>query len=355
MKKLRSRIDEIDDAMLDLAAERFFLAASLGAAKKELRIPVYDPEREELILRRLCKRGEGKLAKSTILSIWREIFSASRLAQTRLKAAYLGPEGTFAHQAALARFGSSSELVAGQTIAAVFAWVKRRTVDFAILPVENTLQGVVGETVDLLGRSDEPLIIDAMILPIHFVFASRRDDLEGVRRIYSKREAFPQCSVFLDQPALANAAHVPATSTAEAARRAADDPEGAALSPGIAASLAGVPIRFEHVENDSRNKTRFLILGRPQPARTGRDQTSVFARARNVVGGLERLLAAFSERGINLTKIESRPLNEAVNFESWFYINFDGHIGDAAVASLIKEHDMVWLGSYRREDEGAPA
>lgn len=352
MKKTRSQIDEIDDAVLDLLAKRFSLAASLGEAKKELRIPIYDPEREERILDRLRRRGEGKLTSAAILSIWREIFSASRLVQTRLKVAYLGPEGTFTHQAALARFGSSAELVAGQTIAAAFSWAKNRTVDFAILPVENTLQGVVGETVDLLGRAGEPLVVDEIVLPIHFVFASRRDDLEGVKRIYSKREAFPQCSMFLGQPSLEKAAHAHATSTAEAARLAAEDPEGAALSTDIAASLAGVPIRFGGVENDARNKTRFLVLGHPQPARTGRDQTSVFARVRNVVGGLERLLAAFSERGINLLKIESRPMNEAVNFESWFYINFEGHIGDEAVASIVKEHDMVWLGSCRRREEG---
>lgn len=353
MEETRNRIDEIDDGILDLLSRRFELTTDLGEVKKGMHIPLYDPGREEFILKRLLDRGSRRMPPAAITAVWREIFSASRQAQTSVKVAYLGPEGTFTHQAVLSRFGSSADLLASQTIGSAFTLVKNRTVDFAVLPVENTLQGIVGQTVDLLGAAGLPLIVDEIVTPVNFAFAARTDAPEKVERIYSKREAFPQCAKFLNQPALAGACHVPSTSTAEAARQAASDPNGAALCPEIAASLAGVPIRFKNVENNARNKTRFLVLGHTPPERTGRDRTSVFAHAPNVVGGLVELLRGFSDRGINLTKIESRPRDDAVNFESWFYIDFNGHITDPEVAAVVREHDMVWLGSYRRRQDGA--
>lgn len=357
VKATQNHIDQIDDDILELLDQRFKLAAGLGEVKKERHIPIYDPEREGKILERLFGKvkanGKTKLSKEAVVAIWREIFSASRLAQTPIKVAYLGPEGTFTQQAVFTRFGSSVEMVAAQTISAAFAWIKNKTVDYAVLPVENALQGVVGQTVDLLGAAKMPLIVDETILPIHFVFASKQNELQKIERIYSKQEAFPQCSEFLGQPDLAQAANIPSTSTAEAARQAAADPAGAALCPDIAATLAGVPLRFKNVENDARNKTRFLVLGHNQPERTGCDRTSVFAKTPHVVGGLAALLQSFARRKLNMSKIESRPLDDAVNFECWFYIDFDGHREDSAVQEIIKEHDMVWLGSYPRRREMA--
>lgn len=353
MNETRKRIDEVDDEILELLAQRLELSLALGEAKKRLDLPIYDPLRERAILERLMRRNASRVSPEMIAAIWREVFSASRHAQSPLRVAYLGPEGTFTHQAVMARFGSSVESVASRTIAAAFGWIRNQTVDFAVLPVENTLQGIVGQTVDLLGRAGLPLVVDEIVLPIHFVFATGQDRLEGVKRIYSKQEAFPQCGEFLQQPALRNAELVSAASTSEAARLAAKDREGAALASDIAATLAGVPILFRHVEDNAMNKTRFLILGHRQPEPTGDDQTSVFARVRNVAGGLVGLLKSFSDRGINLTKIESRPMDEAANFESWFYINFDGHILQPGIADIIKEHEMVWLGSYRKHREHA--
>ncbi len=239
-------------------------------------------------------------------------------------------------------------MVATQSIHAAFTMAQNGTADFAVLPVENTLQGIVGETVDLLGATGLPLIVGETVTPIHFVFASKEESLGGVRKIYSKQEAFLQCSGFLNQPALSRAERVPATSTAEAARRAAEEEGAAALCPDIAATLAGLPLRFRRVENNARNKTRFLILGGRQPAPSGRDKTSVFAKVPNVSGGLVALLGSFSSHGINLSKIESRPMDDSVNFETWFYIDFDGHAADPNVRAMIDSHNLVWLGSYRR-------
>ncbi len=348
MNKLRQAIDVVDDQLLDLLLKRQELASQLGDIKREKGLPIYDQVREESILARLSTRNAGRLTEQAVLAAWREIFSASRQAQTRIRVAYLGPEGTFTQQAAMARFGSSVEYMASHTIATAFGWLVKNTVDFAVLPVENTLQGVVGETVDLLGATRQPLVVGEIAIPIHFVFSSTNERLEEIRTIYSKQEAFLQCSNFLNQPALEQAVRTPVASTTEAVVRAAGDPTGASLSAEIAASLNGVPILFRHVENNARNKTRFLVLGHDQPNPTGKDKTSLFAKVPNVSGGLEGLLAAFKQVDINLSKIESRPMDDAVNFETWFYIELDGHREDLAKREIFDKYDLVWLGSYPR-------
>ncbi len=350
LNELRRAVDEVDDALLALLKKRQTLASQIGELKRGMGTPIYDPLREREILSRLSRNNAGQLSEEAVLSAWREIFSASRQAQKPLRAAYLGPEGTFTQQAALTAFGSSAELVATQTISAAFSMVTKQTVDFAVLPVENTLQGIVGETVDLLGATRQPLVVGEITVPIHFVFASAREKLEDVRTIYSKQEAFGQCTGFLNQPALERATRTPATSTAEAARLAASDPDGASLSTEIAAKLAGVPVLFHNVENDARNKTRFFILGHQEIGQGENDKTSVFAKVPNVTGGLEELLRAFRDNGVNLTKIESRPMDRASNFETWFYIEFEGHIRDMAARDIFTKHDLVWLGSYPRSD-----
>lgn len=350
LDELRQAVDTVDDKLLDLLKTRQNLASQIGSLKREMGLPVYDPRREGQILSRLKDNNAGHLSEEGVLAAWREIFSASRQAQMPLRVAYLGPEGTFTQQAALLRFGSSAELIATHTIAAAFSWVVKGTIDFAVLPVENTLQGIVGETVDLLGAAREPLIVGEVTLPIHFVFSSVRERLEDIKTIYSKQEAFPQCANFLGQPALEGAVRMPVASTAEAARRAAQDPDGAALSTEIAATLVGVPIIFRNVENDARNKTRFLVLGRQEIGQGANDKTSVFAKVANVTGSLEALLRAFKEAGVNLTKIESRPMDRATNFETWFYIEFDGHLHGMADRDIFERHGLVWLGSYPRSD-----
>lgn len=350
LEELRDAVDAVDDRLLDLLKERQRLASRIGDIKRGIGLPIYDPIRERNILARLRENNAGHLAEEAVLAAWREIFSASRQAQTPLRVAYLGPEGTFTQQAALVKFGTSAELLASQTIATAFSWLVKNTVDYAVLPVENTLQGVVGETVDLLGAERRPLIVGEVTIPIHFVFSSVKDRLEDVKTIYSKQEAFPQCSNFLNQPALEQARRVPVASTSDAVRKAAEDSDGAALSAEIAATMTGVPILFRNVENNDRNKTRFLVLGHARPKPTGDDKTSLFAKVPNVSGGLSELLRAFKEHGINLTKIESRPMDSAANFETWFYIEFEGHRDDSAGRDIFDKHDLVWLGSYPRDD-----
>lgn len=348
LEQLRQAIDAIDDELLELLKKRQGFASRIGELKRAMGLPVYDPVRESSILARLTERNAGELAEVAVLAAWREIFSASRAAQTPLRVAYLGPEGTFTQQAAMAKFGTAAELIATQTIAAAFAFIVKQTVDFAVLPVENTLQGVVGETVDLLGAARMPLIVGEVTLPIHFVFSSTRDRLEDIKTVYSKQEAFPQCSNFLNQPALDKARRVAVASTSEAVWKAAEDPEGGALSAEIAATHAGVPVLFHNIENNARNKTRFFVLSHQRPDAASEEKTSVFAKVQNVSGGLEGLLRAFKDCGTNLTKIESRPMDDAANFETWFYIEFEGTMRDLDGRPGFENYDLVWLGSYPR-------
>ena len=346
---LRGAVDAADDRVRAALVERMRLAREVGRLKNRLGLPVFDPAREREILERQGARRDDALPPGAVAAIWREILSASRRLQAPVKVAYLGPEGTFTQQAAMARFGASADYAPAATLAGAFRWLVDGLVDHAVLPVENTLQGVVGETLDLLGALGEPLVTGEWSIAVHFVFAARAERLEEVRRIYSKREAFLQCSDFLRQPALEKARQTEVASTAAAARRAADDPGGAALSTEIAATLAGVPVRRVGVEDNPRNRTRFFLLGRERPAPTGRDRTSVFCKAPHRVGGLVDVLAAFRDAGVNLTRLESRPMDDADNFETWFYIDFEGHADEPRVRRLIDEHRMIWLGSYPRE------
>ncbi|MDR3211024.1 MAG: chorismate mutase [Planctomycetota bacterium] len=350
IQETRQAIDQTDREILALLIKRHQLALELGTVKREQGLPIYDALRERDILARLEEASQGRLAIRAVRAVWREIFSASRQAQLPTRVAYLGPEGTFTQQAALFRFGSSADLIPCHTLAAAFALVANESVDYAVLPVENSQHGIVGETVDLLGSAKQPLIVGEIVIPIHLVFSSLAPRLEAVKTIFSKNEAFLQCSTFLDQPSLAGAAHQAVSSTAAAVRQAASDPDSAAISAEIAASQSGVPILHRHVENNSRNRTRFLVLGRHRPLPSGNDKTSVFAHVPNVSGGLEALLRSFREAGINLNKIESRPIDTALNFDAWFYIDMDGHAADPALKEILANHDMIWLGSYPRSE-----
>lgn len=345
---LRLRVNDIDSQLLALLRERLDIAEKIGASKKEAGLPLYDPAREIRVMERLRSMNSG-LDFSSVEGIWREIIAASRHRQFPLRVAYLGPEGTFTQHAAWKRFGSSAEFVAAQTISAAFAWVLNKTVDYAVLPVENTLQGLVGETVDLLGAAGRPLIVGEIITPISFVFATRASRLEDVARVYSRQEAFGQCSIFLNQPALQQAVRTPVESTADAANGAAKQDDVAALTTETAANLSGLPILFYNVENTRHNKTRFLVLGHELQPQSGHDQTCVFVRVPNTIGGLADMLVAFKDAGINLTKIESRPMDEAVNFETWFFISFSGHINDPRIREMVSSHNLIWLGSYPTE------
>ena len=346
LRKLRDIIDKLDEEIAGLLVKRLDNAKKIGVIKRAQQKNIYDPLRERQIFENMHKNLPADFPHATAEAIWREIVSLSRQVQSPSKVAYLGPEGTFTQQAAIMSFGASAEFIAANTIATAFSWVKKQTVDYAVLPVENTLQGIVGETVDLLGVFGKPLVVGEIILPISMVFASQSENLKQIKRIYSKKEALFQCLAFLNQPDLEQAERIEVESTAAAAKKAALDPEAASISADIAANFAGVPIRFKQIEDNHGNKTRFFILGHNQRDASGHDKTSVSVKVPNVAGGLARLMRQFQEAEINMTKIDSRPIDNTADFETWFYIDFEGHISNPKIHELIKSNHMVWLGSY---------
>ncbi|MRJ03342.1 MAG: prephenate dehydratase [Epsilonproteobacteria bacterium] len=348
LEELRRRIDEIDDTILKLLNERMEVVKKVGELKNKTGAPIYRPEREIEILNRLKEKNPGPLTESAIEAIFLEIFAVSRNLERPERVAYLGPEGSFTHQAAESRFGAMSDYLPLNSIGAVFKELELKRAKYGVVPIENSIDGVVGETLDLLGKSDL-LIVAEIFMPIHHSFASLEESLRTVKRIYSKDIAFGQCRNFLIEHGLDTIEWIPVESTAKAAKLAAKEPGSAAICSTIAAKLYNLPVLFENIEDFSNNTTRFIVLSDFKNQASGSDKTSILARLQDHPGALYEFLKDFYDERINLTKIESRPAQQR-DFNYWFYIDFDGHIDDDHIQRVLRKHphEIKWLGSYAK-------
>ncbi len=348
LRKLREQIDSIDDQILDLLNERMEVVKRVGELKNSTGAPIYRPEREMEILKRLKSKNRGPLPSSAIEAIFLEIFAVSRNLERPERVAYLGPEGSFTHQAAESRFGAMSEYLPIHSIGAVFKAVEAGRAKYGVVPIENSIDGVVGETLDLLGKSDLKIVAETY-MPIHHSFASLEEKLQNIKKIYSKDIAFGQCRSFLNDHFLDDVELIPVESTAKAAKIAASELGSAAICSNIAAKLYNLPILFENIEDIHSNKTRFIILSDFKNNRSGFDKTSILAKLHDRPGALVHFLEDFDKAKINLTKIESRPAEDK-DFNYWFYIDFDGHIDDENVQEVLQKHlhEIKWLGSYAK-------
>ncbi|ODS84676.1 MAG: chorismate mutase [Cytophagaceae bacterium SCN 52-12] len=353
LKEIRNKIDAVDDELLTLLNKRMELVREVGILKRAEKSVIYRPEREQEILHRLEQQNNGLLNKSAIEAIFLEIFAVSRNLELPERIAFLGPEGSFTHQAAESRFGGMSEYLMLPTIRSVFDSVETGRAAFGVVPVENNQEGIVPETVDLL-REKELLIAAELYLSIHFTLVSKADSIRDIKTIYSKDIAFRQCSIFLREYFDENEVEfVPVDSTSKAARLAAGEPASAAICSSISAKLFKIPVLFDNIENSDQNRTRFLILGKDfknQP--TDHDKTTIIANLphTNTPGVLFRFLKDFNDQGINLTKIESRPSRNGSDFGFWFFVEFEGNRHDPVIEQIMKKHegDLKWLGSYIR-------
>ncbi|MGK7393115.1 MAG: prephenate dehydratase [Candidatus Cyclobacteriaceae bacterium M3_2C_046] len=350
LEDLRKAIDQIDDELLDLLNKRMEVVKQVGQLKRSKNAIIYRPEREKSIIDRLSRSNRNKvLTKTAIEAIFLEIFSISRNIEMPQRISYLGPEGSFTHQAAESRFGAMSEYMPLASIQAVFESVQSERVKFGVVPIENNQEGVVSETIDFLGIFD--LMIAAEIpMSITFAFASSCESVSDIKRIYSKDIAFRQCKKFIDDTfRRENIELVPVNSTSKAVEMAIKDQEGGAICSRIAAKMKDLPILFENIEDSTDNFTRFLIISKDFINQKGdKDKTTVLAKTADKPGSLAILLQDFYDAKINLTKIESRPAKAGKNFKYWFYIDFEGHFQDENVQKVIKKHqdDIKWLGSY---------
>jgi chorismate mutase / prephenate dehydratase len=344
----RSRINDLDNRILQLLNQRAEAALQIGDLKRRQDAPIYAPEREAEILRRLGETGAGPLEAPAISAIWREILSACRALESTLTVSYFGPQATFTHQAALRRFGASVSYRAAKTIVDVFEDVERGRADFGVVPVENNTEGAVNVTLDRLIDSDA-LICGELRLEITQNLLSRATGLDGVKRVLSHPQGLAQCRVWLAQH-LPDIATEQSLSTAAAAEMAAADATVAAIASDLAGELYRVPILRAGIEDNPHNSTRFLVIGRHAGGPTGRDKTSILFAMRNEPGSLYRILEPLARLGINLTKIESRPAKQSP-WEYVIFVDLEGHRATPAVASVLREIEertlfLKVLGSY---------
>lgn len=354
LQQLRERIDALDDQLLTILNERMELVKSVGDLKRSSNSIIYRPEREKQILDRLEKRNNGLLTRQAIDAIFFEIFAVSRNLELPERISYLGPEGSFTHQAAESRFGGMSEYLVLPTIHSVFESVETGRARFGVVPIENNQEGIVVETADFL-REKELTIVAEVLLPIHFTFASQSDSLKDIKRIYSKDIAFRQCGKFIGEYLEGLGVElISVDSTSKAAKMAAEEADSAAICSSISARLFGVPILFDNIEDNDQNRTRFLILSKDVVnQKSDDDKTTLIVNLPNTnrPGVLYEFLKEFNDRGINLTKIESRPLRGESAFRFWFLVEFIGHINDAPVQEIMQKYGsshIKWLGSYVR-------
>jgi len=350
LQDLRNRIDGLDDQLLSILNERMELVKKVGEWKRSSQSIIYRPEREKQILDRLAQRNNGLLTRQAIDAIFFEIFAVSRNLELPERVSYLGPEGSFTHQAAESRFGAMSEYLVLPTIHSVFESVETGRAKFGVVPIENNQEGIVVETVDFL-REKNLSIVAEMLLKVHFTFASQSDSLKSIKRIYSKDIAFRQCGKFISEYLEGMGVELVAVdSTSKAAKLASEEPDAAAICSSISARLFGVPILFDNIEDSDQNQTRFLILAKDfTNVKSDDDKTTIIANLpTNRPGVLYEFLKDFNDRGINLTKIESRPLRGEASFRAWFLVEFLGHMDDPQVQEIMHKYGthLKWLGSY---------
>ncbi len=354
LESLRRKIDSIDDEILRLLNERMVYVNQVGEIKTKVGGAIYRPEREQAIINRLVEKSKeqnGALDRRAIEAIFYEIIGVAKDLERAEKVAYLGPKGTFTHQAAEMRFGSIKEYLPLASISSVFKAVDSSRAAYGVVPIENSTDGIVGETLDLLGEYDLKILAE-IYMPIHHSLCSLALSLEDITKIYSKDIAFGQCRKFLSEHRLDSVELIPVESTAKAAELAKLDPASAAICPHIAAKINNLPVIFDNIEDMHDNKTRFVIIGKFDSNPSGNDKTSILAKLSNKPGSLVEFLREFEKAGINLTKIESRPAKENKAFSYWFYIDFDGHFKDGKIEKIIGDRaDIKWLGSYVKAND----
>ncbi len=334
LDELRERIDAVDRAILDALNERARLVQEVGSLKGRTGKPVYEAGREREIVARLERDNPGPFPGAGLAPVFREIISATRSLEEPLTVAYLGPEGTFSHLAARLVFGALVELRPLPSIGDVFAAVERGRTELAVVPVENTTEGVVTSTLDAFAAHDV-CVCGESLLPVSHHLLSRSGRLDAVRRVASHPQPLAQCRGWLERN-LPEAERVETPSTAAAARLAVQDADVAAIGSGIAAEVYGLRSIEACIEDRSDNTTRFLLIAREaSPAPSGNDLTCVvFTLRQDEPGALHRLLEPFARFGVNLTSIQLRPM-EGKSWEYLFFLDLEGHRSESRVAEAL--------------------
>jgi chorismate mutase / prephenate dehydratase len=355
IESLRARIDEINTKLLNLVSLRASLAAEIGRLKNSGGEVVYQPVRERAVIEKMIAENPGPLEADAIERIFVEIISACRALEHKPRIAFLGPEHTYSYEAARARFGASVEFIAEPTIAAVFQACETDRADFAVVPVENSTEGSVTMTLDLLIET-ALVIVGEVVMPVRHALASRDGERAAIRRILSHQQSLAQCREYL----AANFPHCeiePVASNALAAQRAAAEPGSAAIASVAAAEAYGLGVIERNIQDLASNATRFLVMGKRAVERSGADKTTVLFAVADKVGALFDALSLFARNAINISKIESRPLRSRP-WEYIFFVDLTGHRDDPRLrrglqALQRKALFLKVLGSYPEDRSAA--
>ena len=347
LNEMRDKIDGIDRQIVSLLNQRYEIVREVGRWKQEHNLPIYVPEREKALLEKLSSLNQGPMLKSTLYAIYREIMSGAYPLERQLNVAYFGPAATYTHQAAKSQFGESVEYSPRPGIQDVFRDVESGNADYGVVPVENSTEGVVNHTLDLLLES--PVKVCAEInLPIHHCLLSK-SPLNEIRKVYSHPQSLAQCRAWLTEH-LPGAERIEASSNTRAAELASRESGAAAICSSLASSIYKLDALAEKIEDNPRNTTRFFVVGNQENSPSGKDKTSICFAVQDRVGALYDCLIPFRNAGLTLTMIESRP-SKKINWEYVFYVDLLGHISDPAVVSAmeqLKQHTsfLKILGSY---------
>ncbi|WP_035384359.1 prephenate dehydratase [Ferriphaselus sp. R-1] len=345
LKQFRTQIDRIDDELLRLFNQRATLAQQIGHAKQGG--AVLRPEREAQVLQRMVDSNNGPLPAQSVTTLFTEVMSHCRALEEPLAVAYLGPTGSFSEAATYKRFGHGGRNVPCGTIDEVFRKVESGEARYGVVPVENSTEGAVGRTLDLLLQSTLKLCGE-IPLQVHQCLMST-SPRNAIRRVYSHPQSLGQCQGWLNAN-LPNVERIAVASNSEAARMAGQEVGSAAIAGRQAAELFGLTLLDENIEDDPRNTTRFLVIGDQEVAPSGRDKTSLVLSAPNRPGAVHQLLTPLATHGVSMTKLESRPARSGL-WEYVFFVDIDGHQQDAKVAAALAELRQVAsfvkiLGSY---------
>ena len=348
LKNFRSQIDKLDAQILDLLNKRVAVAGQIGKLKTEQGGEVFSAAREEEVLGNVLASNKGPLPEVTLRSIYRELISASRALQRVQKVAFLGPEYSYSHLAALDRFGESVEYMRVGSISAVFEEVNRKHVDHGVVPLENSTDGRIADTLDMFMRMPQIRICSEVRLIVHHNLLANCEQPE-IRRVYSKSQAFSQCRNWLSKN-LPHASLHEVSSTADAARLVQAEPNAAAVASRQAGVRYGIRVLFPNIEDYANNETRFAVIGASDSAKTGSDKTAMMFQIAHNPGSLADVLLILKANKINMTWIESFPYREAKG-EYVFFVELEGHRDDTKVkktlAALEAEcESLSMLGSF---------
>ena len=349
LEDLRKKIDVIDEKLVELINERARIVVEVGKLKQADESPIYVPHREKAVLDKIAQLNKGPLPDKTMQAIWRELMSGSFFLERPLQIGYLGPRGSFSHNAAILKFGQSVDYEALSDIRAIFEEVSKGHCDFGIVPIENSAGGGIRETLDAFVETDVLICGEANMAIHHNLLANC--PMHEVKHIYSQPEVFAQCRNWL-AATFKDAEKIPMASSSRAAKLAAEEPGSAAIASSVAAEIYGLKILCQNIEDIANNITRFLIISKQDAELSGDDKTVILFSTAHKTGALVDILNVFREYGLNMTNIGSRP-NKKREWEYYFFVDFLGHKQEENVKKALsegKKHclQLSVLGSFPR-------